>query len=91
MISGLPPPSSNEALQLQTPRVWEEATLSANPEACTEAAHKACPRGRGQGVHPHAHHTPTQESFHNLLGLDILSKIAPASCSWGLTGEGRRK
>lgn len=70
-------------------RVWEEAMLSANPEACTEAAHKACPAGCGQRDHPHAYHTPAQDGHSNLLGLESQSKAhLPPACRASLGREG---
>lgn len=88
MISGPQPVSSNEALQLS---VWEEPMLTANPVACTEATHKPILQGVDKETTLTPKCAPAQDGHHNLLGLEILNKAAPASCLQGLTAEGRRK
>lgn len=65
--------------------------LAANPVACTEAAHKPVPQGVDKEITLTHHSVPAQDGHHNLLGLEILSKVAPASCLQGLTAERRRK
>lgn len=65
--------------------------LTASPVACTEAAHKPVPQGVDKETTLTPHSAPAQNGHHNLLGLEILNKAAPASCLQGLTAEGRRK
>lgn len=65
--------------------------LTANPVACTEAAHKPIPQGMDKETTLTHHSTPAQNGHYNLLGLEILNKVAPASCLQGLPAERRRK
>lgn len=65
--------------------------LTANPVASTEAAHKPGPQGVDKETTLTPHSAPARDGHHNLLGLEILNKAAPASSLQGLTAEGRRK